>query len=94
MSGTRTTLPVPHVEPGEVCPTCDRRVPVPRETAEPRQRAQVNIRVPADAENGAEVLRGLIDAARAKLRDALAYDGETPAYYVLIAALADWVNSR
>lgn len=92
--GHRSTLPEPpHVEPGSVCPACDRRVPMPRETSEPRKRAQVNIRVPADAEDGAEVLKALIDAARKKLLGALAYDGETPAYYVLVAALADWVNT-
>lgn len=81
------------VTPGDVCPACNRRVPVPREDRTPRKRQQVNISVPADAEDGADVLKGLIDGCRERLAAPLGYDASTPTYYVLAAVLADWLGS-
>lgn len=81
--------------PGEACPTCQRRVPIPREDTTPRKRAQLNISVPADTEDGAEVLRTLIEAAREKLTSsgAFAYDAKTPPYFTLVAVLHDWLTA-
>jgi hypothetical protein len=77
------------VEPGATCPTCDRRVPVPKEDMTPRKRAQVNISVPADTEDGAEVLRVLIDAARERI----GRPAGTPPYFTLVEALHAFLTS-
>lgn len=80
--------------PGSVCPTCDRRVPVPRENHTPRRRAQLAISVPKDAEDGEEILRTLLDTARERLVEsgAFAYDRECPVYFVLVAVLHSWLT--
>lgn len=52
--------------------------------ARPRKRWVLT--VPADAENGADVLDALIPAAAARME--LGYDEATPAYFVVVAALA------
>lgn len=81
--------------PGSVCPECDRRVPIPREDRTPRERSQVNIAVPKDAEDGAEVLRALLAAARRQLTEsgAFTYGDDCPPYFVLVAVLHDWLTS-
>ncbi len=78
-----------------MCGGCGRRVPIPHEKHEPRKRAQLNISVPADAEDGADVLKTLIEAARVKLVEAgaFAYDVKTPPYFVLTAVLHDWLTT-
>lgn len=83
------------IEPGSVCDGCGRRVPIPKETAAPRKRQQLNIACPADDENGSEVLRTLIEAAREKLTasGAFAYDAKTPPYFTLVAVLHDWLTA-
>lgn len=82
------------IVPGEVCWTCGRRVPLPREDRTPRQRSQLNISVPKDAEDGAEVLRTLISECRKRLAARLAYDADVPPYYVLAAVLSDWLGGN
>lgn len=72
-----------HPLPGENCPTCQRRVPIPKEDKTPRKRAQKNISVPADAEDGAKILDSLIDQAREKL----GRPAGTPSYYTLVESL-------
>lgn len=86
---------VTHPHPGEVCDSCGRRVPIPRESTEPRKRAQMNIAIPKDAEDGAEVLRTLIEAARVRLvkSGAFAYGSDCPPYFVLAAVLHDWLTA-
>lgn len=85
-----------HVGPGDVCPVCERRVPVPKEDSTPRKRKQVLISVPQDeAENGEEVLLGLEDGCRQKLQQqGLAYDAQTPRYYIYTAVMADFLAAR
>jgi hypothetical protein len=79
--------------PGEVCENCGRRVPVPHEDKTPRQRAQYNVAIPKDAvEDGEQILRALIEACREVLKDRLSVDGDTPAYYVLVPVLSDWLD--
>ena len=82
-------------EPGSVCDGCGRRVPIPKEDVAPRKRAQMNISVPADEEDGSEVLKTLIEAARVKLVEsgAFAYDKKVPPYFVLTAVLHDWLTA-
>jgi len=82
-------------EPGQVCEGCGRRVPVPKEDSAPRKRKQFNISVPADKEDGDEVLRTLIEAARVKLvtSGAFVYGDKCPPYYILTVALSDWLTS-
>lgn len=82
-------------DPGDVCDGCGRRVPIPKEKAAPRRRQQFNVSCPDDTENGADVLRTLIDAAREKLvqRGAFAYDTKTPPYFTLVAVLHDWLTA-
>lgn len=82
------------VEPGAVCDSCGRRVPVPKEDRTPRRREQFNVAVPKDAENGREVLVTLVDAARERLRPQLGWDADVPSYFVLTAVLADWLGGR
>lgn len=82
---------VAHTPPGEVCSDCGRRVPVAKEDKTPRKRTQLNIAVPADAENGEEVLRTLIGACRERLQGPLGYGVDTPPYYILSAVLSDWL---
>ena len=82
-------------EPGSVCDECGRRVPVPKEKSEPRKRQQFNISVPADFEDGTDIIKTLIEAARVRLVDsgAFAYDAKTPPYYILTAVLHDWLTA-
>lgn len=46
----------------------------------------VRYRVPDDAENGAEVLEGLIEAGREEWADDLGWSETVPPYYVMVAA--------
>ncbi len=82
-------------EPGSICPSCQRRVPIPKEDKTPRKRQQFNISVPADVEeDGAEVLRVLLKAAGVKLGEmGLPYDEDTPPYYIINAVIADWLTT-
>jgi hypothetical protein len=69
-------------------------VPIPKEDKTPRKRGQVNISVPADAEDGAEVLKALLAAARDRLVEsgALAYDKDVPPYYVIVAVFHSFLT--
>jgi hypothetical protein len=91
--GTRTRPSSPP-EPGDICPACERRVPIPREDATPRRRQQWNVSVPADAENGKEVLTTLTAACRERLQDVLGHDIDTPPYYTLVAVMHDWLGEH
>ena len=84
-----------HTPPGEVCADCGRRVPIPKESTTPRKRSQYNVAIPKDAEDGAEVLRTLIEAARVQLvkSGAFAYGADCPPYFVLAAVLHDWLTA-
>ena len=85
-----------HDDPAEIMVTIPEEfAKKPRKKREAsRNRAVVSIRVPKDnREDGAEVLETLIDAAREQISPVLGYDGDVPAYFVLTAVLADWLNS-
>ena len=89
VSALRRSVEGRMIEPGTNCPTCARRVPVPKEDNTPRKRSQVNISVPADAEDGTEILRHLIEMAREKI----GRPEGTPPYFVLVEALHDYVTN-
>jgi hypothetical protein len=79
----------PDPVPGEPCPSCLRRVPIPKEDRTPRKREQFNIAVPQDAaENGTEVLRTFIEEARKKI----GRPEGTPPYYIIVEALHDYIT--
>lgn len=80
-------------EGGALCAKCKRpRKPVKREAARPRKRWQIS--VPADAEDGADVLDGLIDLARERLQEQLGHTEDVPAYYVLVPVLASFLHDE
>jgi hypothetical protein len=78
--------PSSHLHPGEKCPTCERRIPAPREkTEKPRNKAKWAMHVPKDQqENGIEVLTTLLEEARKHL----GRDEGCPPYFVVVEALA------
>ena len=53
------------VEPGTICPSCERKVPVPEEDREPKETGQVNLTFPSKAE--AESFRDLIALGRERI---------------------------
>jgi hypothetical protein len=84
------------VGPGEVCPTCYRKVPLPREKVEgPKLRKTWCVAVPEDRwEDGADVLGTLLEEARRDMANAgLPYGEEdTVKYHILAAALGLFVQ--
>lgn len=80
----------PHSDDG-LCARC-RKPRAPR-VGEPRKRKRWVVVVPDDAEDGADVLDALVAAARVKLRaGGLDVRDDTPAYFVLVPALHDWLE--
>lgn len=84
------------VPPGEVCPTCYRKVPVQKEKVEgPKLRKTWCIAVPEDLwEDGAEVLGTLLEEARKEMANAgLAYgEADVVKYHVLATVLGLFVQ--
>jgi hypothetical protein len=88
MSETVHDPAVNHLEPGQTCPRCDRRVPHPRKESSPRETKTDSFRAPAD----------LVDELRERL-DRLAADtglAERPyskaRVLMLLLTLADAVS--
>jgi hypothetical protein len=75
-----------------LCSRCKRpvRAQGPRET--PRKRKRIVLTVPDDAEDGAAVWDGLVEAARGRLAPVLGWDSDVGDYFVVVAVLADWLN--
>lgn len=76
--------------PGEPCPTCKRKVPVPNAPNQPaRKRTTWAIYVPKDEqENGAELLDTLLEQAAEKLVELGVTQGiDIPKYFVLVPVL-------
>ena len=78
----------------EPCTTCRGTGKRKKRQAKPRPKRTLSIAVPADTENGLEILRAFFEAGREELREPLGYDETTPIYYVISAVFADWLNSR
>lgn len=82
---------------GTLCAKCKAPLKAserPQEPSEPRKRKRWVISVPDDAEDGADVLDGLVNAARPRVAEALGYEGDVPPYYVVSAVLADWLGGQ
>lgn len=86
----------PGVAPGEECPACHRKMPLPRELREkPKRRGTWSIKVPKykageDApfeEDGAAILDEKIQGLRERLYRMRGWQADVPNYFVLIAAL-------
>jgi len=86
----------PGVAPGQECPKCHRKVPLPRELREkPKRRGTWSIKVPKykageDApfdEDGAEILDEKIQRLRERLYRMRGWQADVPNYFVLDAAL-------
>lgn len=75
------------VAPGERCPVCHRRVPKPKDVpAEPRHRATISVKVPADErENGAQLWDERIQYGRDLLCEAMGWEPDVGVYYVAMA---------
>lgn len=91
---------VGQTDSSERCPTCGRRPPKPKVETPPEQkkiRRTWALTVPVDErEDGADVLDGLIEAARQKIADdgGPEYgDGRKQVYYVLTTALSAYLLS-
>lgn len=50
------------IQPGDICPSCERKVPVPEEDREPKETGQVNLTFPSKGE--ADSFRELIRLCR------------------------------
>lgn len=81
---------------GSLCARCKRPLSAsekPQEgLSEPRKRKRWQMSIPDDAEDGAEVMDGLIEACRLRLKESLGHDGDVPPYYVVVPVLADWLS--
>lgn len=74
------------------CPTCGRKPPVKKADLEPtRKKRRVRIDVPDDHEDGFEVFHTLKDECAKELGE-MGYTADTPAYFVLVAVMADWLK--
>lgn len=82
-------------KPGSLCPTCHRKVPVKTKKEKARPRSVWSVRVPQDShEDGKEVIESLLEASLEKLQDmGLAYDTDTPKYFLLTSALVGFIQS-
>lgn len=61
----------------------------------PRTKVTVTIKVPKDEqEDGAEVLQTLIEECRKELVGEMGWQENVPAYFVLSAVLANWLQGR
>lgn len=79
----------------QLCAKCKRpRKPKPAALEPRRPRKRWQIRVPADAEDGADVLDALVDQARERLQDQLGLSETVDAYYVLVPVLASFLHDE
>jgi hypothetical protein len=78
------------VEPGSVCPSCERKVPIPMEEREPRERAQWNLTFGSRAE--ADSARVLCAAARELLDSQLGTAKRVRDGDIVIAVFHDFIT--
>jgi len=71
------------------------RTPRERKPEKPRNRVNVTVNVPKDErEDGAGILDDLIQQSREMLAEALGWEDNVPAYFVLVAVLHDWLTGQ
>jgi hypothetical protein len=78
--------------PGETCPTCGRKKPLPRQPA--RNRTTVSMKVPMDKlENGADLWDELIAIGRGMLCSRLGWEPDVPTYNVAMVLVAQGLEA-
>lgn len=84
---------LPHRDDG-LCVKCRKPRSAKPPTDEPRKRKRWVLTVPDDAEDGAKVLDELVEQVRYKLAvQGLPVTADTPAYFAVVPALVDWLQS-
>ncbi len=63
-------------------------MPIPKEDSTPRKKKQKTIAVPADTENGLEILDHILDLVREKIGRPVG----TPPYFIIVEGFHDYLT--